>query len=383
MPIYQRLVYFDEMFSTLTNDPIIINNIPNETEEDKQNIEQTISARYKSDMITLLPTCRCGETKGEFLIGTVCDTCNTKVKPIIEDEIEPSVWFAKPIGVTKLINPIVLIILRNRFRKSGFDVIQWLIDVKYTTAVKVPKVVNTISQSGIQKGYNNFVENFDSILEYLFSLKEFRLPKKQKDYTIDFIKEYRHLIFSDQIPLPNKSILIIENTNTGRYTIDSYVGAIDAIQMLVSIDRSFYNQNPKIKENRTAKALCKLTDFYLKYLKNNIAKDSGMFRKHIFGSRTNFSFRAVITSITEPHQYDELHIPWGIGLTVLKPHLLNKLIKLGMSMDAATGLLLAHIERYHDLLDKLLQELIDESPGKRLPVLFHRNERYKCSINSL
>lgn len=322
-------------------------------------------------MITLLPSCRCGISKGEFSVGVKCTYCNTTVKSTIENDIEPTIWFRKPYGVNKLISPIIWIMLKMRFKKSGFNIIQWLTDTTYRANVKQPAVVNKIIEAGILRGYNNFVDNFDKIMTYLFSLKDFR--KEGTDYLQILLKEQRHLVFSDYIPIPNKSLLIIEKTNVGVYVDPIIVKAVDAIEMLVSIDKNFHDQNPRVKENRTAKAISKLGDFYESFNKTNLSPKSGQFRRHIFGTRTNFSFRAVISSQTDSHKYNTIEVPWGVGLTAFRQHHINKLLKIGMDLNSAIGLLLGHVGKYHELLDKLLNELITEAGPTGITILLGRN----------
>lgn len=379
MPVFQKLVNFNTLFDQLSEPPVIINDVANTTSVEKEAIQQLVTTRYASDMITLLPSCRCGVTKGEFSLGVVCTYCGTVVKSSIENDIEPSVWFRRPHGVEKLMSPIIWIMLKNRFRKSGFSIIQWLTDTTYRPQVKQPKVISKLVEAGIQRGYNNFINNFDSIMDYLFELKDLQPQKPQKelrdisDQLRELIKIHRDTIFSDYIPLPNKSIIIIEKTNLATF-VDEIIGqAVDAIEMLVSIDKDFYDQNPKTKENRTAKAMSKLSDFYERFYKDNLAPKEGQLRKHVYGSRTNFSFRAVITSLTDTHELDEIHIPWGIGVTAFRPHLLNKLINMGFDINSAIGLLLGHVEKYNPLLERLLDELISETKHNAIPCIIQRN----------
>lgn len=371
MPVFQRIVDFNQVFMQLSEPPIIINDLVNNSEEDKERIKELVTTRYSSDMITLLPSCRCGATKGEFSVGVKCGFCNTVVRSSVENDIEPTVWFRKPNGVEKLINPIIWIMLKARFKKSGFNIIQWITDTTYRPAVKQPAVINRLVEAGIQRGYNNFVVNFDAVIAYLFTLKDFKRPTE--DHLKQLLSDNRHLIFSDYIPIPNKSLLIIEKTNVGIYVDPIIIKAIDAIEMLVSIDKNFYDQNARVKENRTVKAISKLSDFYEMFFSANLSPKSGQFRRHVFGTRTNFSFRAVITSLTDTHDYDEIHVPWGVGLTAFRPHLLSKLMKMGMDINSAIGLLLGHVEKYHELLDKLLKELIAEAPGGSISCLLQRN----------
>lgn len=371
MPVYQQLSDLNQVFNQLSEPPIIINDLVDSTEEDKEAIKDMITTRYSGDMITLLPSCRCGITKGEFSVGVVCNYCKTAVKSSIENDIEPTIWFRKPVGVSKLISPIIWSMLKARFKKSGFNIIQWLTDTTYRSGVRQPLVINKIVDAGIQRGYNNFVENFDAIMDFLFSLKDFK--KEGEDYLRRLLTEKRHAIFSDYIPIPNKSLLIIEKTNVGIYVDPIIVKAMDAILMLISIDRNFHDQNPRVKENRTAKALSKFAEFNEAFNKTNLSPKSGQFRRHIFGSRTNFAFRAVISSQTDSHKYNTIEAPWGVGLTAFRPHLLNKLHKLGMDNNSAVGLLLGCVEKYHPLLDQLLNELIEEAGEVGLSIILQRN----------
>lgn len=384
MPIYQKLIDFDEVFHTLPITPVIINDLVNETEDDKEFIKNVITTHYSSDMISLVPSCLCGYKKGEYAheFGETCDVCGHPVKSFVEDAILPGVWFRRPKGLehTKLISPIIWIMLKNKFSKSGFNIIQWLADTKYRPNVNPPKILEEIIASGIQRGYSAFVNNFDIIIDYLYSLKDFRPKKGKRDFLYDLLKDNKNCIFSEYIPLPNKSLLVINKTNVGNFGDMTIMKAIDAIQMLVSIDKNFWNQSVVAKENRTIKAIVALSSFYEDYFKNSLAPKPGQFRKHIFATRTIFSGRAVITSLTGRHEYDELHIPWGMALVMFRPHLLNKLGKMGMDLNSATGLLLGSANKYNSILDRFLNELLHEVPSEYnngIPVIFQRSPSLK------
>ena len=81
----------------------------------------------------------------------------------------------------------------------------------------------------------------------------------------------------------------------------------------------------------------------------------------------------MISSITRPHRYDEMEIPWGIGLSVFRIHLYNKLERHGYTPGEAVELLNMHAYKYHPLLDALLQQLIREAPDGRIPCVLQRN----------
>lgn len=370
MPVFQKLIGFDEMFSQLKEPPIIINELVNSTDEEKDKIRNLITTKYSSDMLSILPTCQCGETKGEYSVGVKCPHCGTVVHSVIDEDIEPLVWFRAPRGVRALMNPIIWMMLKNRFRKSGYNIIQWICDTTYRPTVKQPKIINDLMAMGMVRGYNNFVDNFDSIMDLLFSLRDLKTKRTKIDYLANLIKDNRDCIFSQYLPLPNKSLLIIEKTNLGIYVDKTVIGAIDAIEMVVNIDSELIDHSVRVKENRTVKATAKLSEFYEGFFKANLSGKPGVYRKHMYGSRTHFAFRTVVTSLTGDHAYDEIHIPWGVGITAFRTHLMNKLLRRGMDHNSAIGFLYGHVEQYSPMLEEIFNELIAE---KKPTVILQRN----------
>lgn len=372
--ISQELVNFDQLFSTLKTSPVIINDVMETSEDEKDALKNMIYTRYNSDLLSNLPACECGNITGEFNIGVYCTNCFSHVKSPIEQDIEPILWMRAPKGVRALINPIVWTMLNQRFSKSGFKVVQWLCDTNYRPQMKMPVAIDTIQQAGIQRGYNNFIENFDTILEFLFNLKDFQLPKKgTRDYLWELLDKSKDCIFSQYLPLPNKSILIIEETNKGTYVDPIVIGAIDAIQTIASIDSDMSPHTLRVKENRTIKTIAELAQFNDDYIRSGLAEKTGVFRKHVFGSRLHFAFRAVISSITDRHEYDEIHIPWGVATSVFRYHIINKLEKLGYSVNDAVGFLNAHARKFNSVLNDIFKELIASSPTKGIKATLGRN----------
>lgn len=372
MSVSLQVVNFDEIFSQLRQPPIIINDIAESTEDEKEGLRSLIFTDYDSDLLKNLPSCECGEIKGEFNIGVHCLNCNTKVSSPLDQELEPILWMRSPQEVQKLINPVIWLMLCQRFTKSGYNVIRWLTDTTYKTSVKPVDVLPELIEVGIQRGYNYFVENFFEIIEYMFNMKKFK-GKDINNELLDLIMANKDCIFSDYIPLPNRSLLVVERTGVGVYVDNVITGAIDAIQTIASIDCSLTKHSVRAKENRTAKTIAGLADFYEQYITNQLGTKHGMFRQHIFGSRAHFSFRAVVTSITDKHEYDEVHIPWPVGISLFRYHLINKLMKLDYSVNAAIALLNTYAKVYNPLIDKIFDELIAESPRKGIDVTLNRN----------
>ncbi len=378
MGVHLQLVDFDDLFFKKGRvEPIIINDFNESSEEERDAFNQKIYTRYCNDLLSNLPSCECGEIVGEHNAGVKCQACGTVVQTPLEQKLESLVWMRAPDGVKALINPLVWTQLSHRFTISGFNIIQWICDTTYNPPNKIPAVVAKLQAAGIIRGYNNFIEHFDSILNMMFSMREFNKGKKIVKGKLDPLQEElqnnKSCVFSQFIPLPNRTLLVIDETNVGIYADPVMVSAINAIRTMVSIDAPMSSHSLRTKENRTVKTLAEMSEFYDGIYRTMMATKEGVFRKHVFGTRSHWSGRAVISSLTDKHKYSELHIPWGIGVTVLRVHLFNKLLRRDYTPNGAIAFLNAFSQKYHPLLDELFTLLIAESPYIGIPVVFQRN----------
>ena len=133
------------------------------------------------------------------------------------------------------------------------------------------------------------------------------------------------------------------------------------------------NATKKKLGKNTAKIISLSANLYIDYVKNFVSKKGGLSRKNIFGTRAHFTFRTVISTLRSEYEYDTIHVPWEIGLTTFRPHVLNKLYALGYNHKDASALVYKSTFNYDPVIDKILQELIEESPHKGIPVLANRN----------
>lgn len=366
MPVYQELEDYNHTFMTLAYEPVIINDLRNQTDEDREQFLSMIMTRYDSDTISLAPVCECGATKGRIYKPHKCPVCGKYPTSVTEDEISPVVWLAKPQGVEKLMNLAVWSMLGKRLTRSGFNFFEWLVDTDYRPSVKYPtKIIESIERLGIKRGYNNFVRNFDRYIDLLFfEVRDLRHRKKNEpDYLYELIRRDRHKIFSDYLPLPNKAMTILEKTNLGRFLDPVMKDVISTFWDLVSIDKDFIPRHERHREKRTVKAICRLAKYHENYCKENYCQKSGLLRRNFAGGRTDYGYRSVIVSITGPHDMREVHAPWRIGLTTFRPIVLNKLLARGWSNKDAVNLIMTHIDKYHPILSEIMDEMIADTPG--------------------
>lgn len=378
MSISQELVNLDKVFHELKRKPTIINDLADISEKERQHIIDLISITYDSDLMKSVASCGCDNIIGQHRIGEVCDICNQECRPPIEQDLEPIVWMRAPKGVKALMNPTIWTMLTQRFEKNGHDIIRWICDSEYKSARKPIKEIEELTRLGFNRSYNWFVDNFDQVMTILFDLPGLRKKPSDKDFSknrdlLELIKLNRDKIFSKHLPLPNKTLLIIEKTHVGTYVDTMIVGAIDAINTIASIDHELCYIKQITRENRTVRALAGMADFYEGFYKDTLGEKYGIARRHMFGTRVNFAFRAVATSITEPHKHDEVHVSWGAAVGAWRYHVCNKLDKIDYMPNEAIGFLNKYSRKHSPLLASIFKTLISETRYGGVPITHGRN----------
>lgn len=391
MPNFLRLKSLDEMFHKSVVKPIIVNDLYSKTEDDRNYFNDLVQQTFTSDVVSLMPSCRCGELKGEHLIntGVTCEECGDTVRQSLEKDIMPALWFRRPQNVEKLMNPIIWIMLDDRFTKSKFRIMLWLTDRNYNPGIKRPPVVDQMIEAGIPRGYNAFVQNFDEIMAFMFKHPDFVVKKTamtdmlllthpSQDPLQQLISDRREDIFSDYLPIMNRTMLVLDKAATGIFVENSIIDIRDALNTMLSIDQDYFDRAPIVIENRTAKIMAMLTDYYRTLFERNLDPKKGLPRKHLYGTRTNLSFRAVITSHEDITRHDEIYVPWCVGMTLFQTHLLNFLMDPdkpygNMTHNQALKFIYQHIYKYHPLFDELFNKMIAESTDGWLPCMMRRN----------
>ena len=375
MGVYLEHVNFDEEFSKLPFSPVIINDCPTVTQQQKEFLDNLIYKRFETDLLSNEPSCECGAVTGRYRLHSVCHNCGTPVEDAMEQELRPLVWIRSPHGVQKLMNPIILTKLLNYFNKSNFSLIEWMINTDYVSSGQKPAYLDSLLAMGVRRGYNNFITHIEEYMNLIFDLKVFKPKKGEHDPLYHLVMKalMEGTLLSSHIPLINRSLLVIEETKVGKWVDPIVMGAIDSIRTVSSIDDPIMTFTPRQKENRIAKSLIALSNYYYETLDKVLSGKPGMFRKHVFGTRNNFSMRNVITSLTKAHRYDELHVPWGSAVTTFRLHLMNKLLKRGMVANQAIALLNQCVYRYDPLIGQLFDELFAESRDGGFVCCFQRN----------
>lgn len=341
-------------------------------------IHKTIYTRHTPDMLSNEPTCGiCKKWRGEFRKGTICPHCHTEVRDVVAEELETVTWIRAPHGVDGLFNPIVWTMLSERFSIGSFNLIQYLTDPQYRPPEnQVGKFAPIIDQMPFDRGLNNFIRNWEGpngIKEFLFSLSIFKSRVKGRvatDFLRRMLDENPNALFATHLPIPHRSLLVVEDGTSGGVYLDEFTPkAINAVLTLAGIDtpstKGELTTSQRLRESRAVRAVARLAEYYYYVCSKRLAKKEGIFRKHVFATRSHFCFRAVVASITSPHHHEQIYIPWGVATSVFQLHLTNKLYRYGFTPNEAQDFLHRYATTYHPLMEHLFNELIAESPDPR------------------
>lgn len=370
MPNIAELVDHQAVYDELIENgvaPVIINDLPSATEDDRKRIKELTITQLSSDTISLVPTCgvSCNKTRGRYAIGTTCPHCGNVVESTVADNAKSVLWLRAPKGVNTMMTPVMTRMLSSYFTKAGYDAIAWLTDSGYSPVSRVPLEIEKLARRNHGRDLNYFSENFDQILADLMDI----FPEKSNrpyNELHRFIQENRHKIFSRYLPLPSKNLFVVNKTVLGVYMELSIQDSLDIIYHFVSIDRDFYDRSPKVIMNRTARCLYRQSLFYDSYIRTNMQPKPAHMRRHLYGSRNVFSGRAVIISMTDPHRYDTVGIPWRMAVPMFQHDLSGILQREGMTHNEALGHIMRHVCVYDERICRHLKDIFSQaSTSKR------------------
>lgn len=360
----------DAAYKANANRILVINDLPSETEEDRKLINDIILTTYDAtDVLSAIPQCVCGNLTMGFRLGKICELCHTSVERPTEGLVENRVWIKAPSQILGFIDPHIWNILEARLGK--YSILEWMTNPATSPPNKTSKSIMDkiyyLESIGWKRGLNNFIRNIDWFIEILP-----KLTNKPCHDLQEKLRRCKGTMFPKYMPLPTRLLMVVDKTAVGTFTEAQISFAVDAARTISTLSRntsltSSYVERKVVTVNRN------LCNYYRETNKTSLKSKSGWLRGQIFSSRSNWCSRSVICSNHEPHMYDEILIPWNVGVEVYKFHLYGKLARMGVSLREVYALIETSGQRYSPILDKLLKELIDESPDKALNVIMQRN----------
>lgn len=373
MGVHIEAISHEERFNTLQHQPVIVNDYDITSEEDKLALNDMLFTEYDSDTLSAVPSCTCGHLTGGEYEGMVCRECHAEVRSITERPLESVLWLRVPEGIHAFISPAAWRKLAKLLHIPNFDTMTYLTDPQYQWKAN-SRVVQKFLELDLPRGLNAFYEHFDRIIEAIFASSILKVSIRD-DIGPKWIAKHRDKIFTRYLPIPSKMVFVVEKSAIGQsmYADLKMKGCLDAIRTISSIETATLGVSDRVKNARTVKAIKQLADFYYQFYKANISGKPGWLRKSVYGSRLDFTARAVISSVFGPHAYDELILPWGLSVELMRLHLMSKLLRRGYAPNAAKAKINESIRQYDPLISELLDELINETRDGYLNVLLQRN----------
>ena len=388
MGIVGHFCNFDQDFANLDHKVRIINDASTFSANDRESLARQLHILQDTRALSTAPECdpACGKLKSAMNWGKVCQHCGSQVLFPYERSLDPIAWMRAPRGIDSFIQPNLLLMLRNTFSSKAykFDFIEWYINPHYQYSVKPNELA--LLESWIaaaphkrKRGWNGFTRNFNELFEFLSNMKCFA----SKDAMILGIKlileKYPECMFPRHIPLLNRSLVAVDQNEMGRFSDDTAIMMTEAATFIMGIDNELFQTPQHLIEARTAKAMLRLSTYANMVYGGIVTLKSGLYRRQLFGTRSHWAARGVIVSITDPHDYEGLHLPWRCGVGMLQLHLINLMLKPTRSgkprftYSQIWNKLSEASLNYESTIDEMFHELIGDVSHRRAPLFFQRN----------
>lgn len=307
-------------------------------------------------------SCGCGKYQTEFNHNRTCEECNEKVEfkglmltregwidlhvPIIHPVFFQ--YIRRIIGTTNLHN-----ILQYKPKRSieGF-----IIDVQ--------------EENYFNSGMEYFISNFEEILNY-YMCKRKTSKETERQHSYEFILENKELIFITKFPVINSRLRPAMLLN-GEFTFDEITNLYNSI---IRNSEELKN-SPQIQiDKQNVLDLCfknqyLVNDVYDRIL-DNLSNKEGFIRGSLIGNRLNLTSRSVIAPLSSGYSMDECLLPYRTSIELLKPIIIQKLIKIKkVTITKANQLWFEATLKYSSLIHTLMNEIISYSTVR---ILLNRN----------
>lgn len=376
----------EALFQQVKDKAIVLNDIPYETEEDRNNFDRLIMTTYENtNVLSSIPRCACPEPKlmGMVKLGQYCPSCKTTVQMPAENDIIHDVWLRAPEGVVGFISPKIWIELSSVLSPGTFNLLEWICDPTMRLPDNHPRPtdrmrVAVMERVGFPRGVNGLANNLEWFIDLLPQLSIRHCEQIQRS-----LRRNKDIMFSKHIPMPTRVMMVLEKTNRGTYAQLPISAAADSARTIAGLNKELGAVSIRQLEKLTTKVMKNMGDYYINMDESVVGKKKAWLRGHVLRSRNNFCWRGVITSNVNPHYYRALEIPWEIGAEIFKWHLVNFLTKKkGFTITAAYALVESHARMYHKLLDEGFHYIIDNvhQDDKTIPELSSkvRTQGFPC-----
>lgn len=376
-----ELVNYDKMFYDDPDAFVIECGADTVLVKDQMSQHKLLFFQDGSKDLSNISSCECGHVTGNYMAGSICPLCHTEVRTNFAEELKFKAWLEIPDFLPPLLHPEVYLVLDNwlgSFSKSEGRILEVLLNPD----LPLPEEYRGI----LGQGFWFFYKNFNKIVNFFATqYKKLNTPEYRKKtvYILQFLEKNADRLFLRHIPSLNSSLHLSTQSGSITYS-DNVVKYI--IQAKIELNQLIYvHFNAPYAENYVDKRMNAVYNAFREYttaiLNEKILKKAGFIRKHLLGARMYYSGRAVIVPIFDVHEYDEIYMPWLMGVQALKLEIINVLMnRMHKTEREALEIHEKALARFDPVVYGIMNTLIAECPcvtasGKKtgLPILMGRN----------
>lgn len=248
-------------------------------------------------------SCNCGHLTSRFDEGDVCEECGTVCKEVFGVDLNKYGWIL--LGDYYVIQPNAYEMIKSVVGAKNLEkMIKYQVSIGIEgNQVDLDTKLKPIPYQNI--GMIEFKRKFEEIMNYYGSIKSNKYEKAM------FLIKNKNRVFTNVIPV--YSSLLRPAYSSGKRKMFSYDKLNSHITAILS--------NVKLLNNGTSKRLKNggdvtllwaiqesLQEFYHMTITTKISGKSKIIRNSILSTRTSFSSRAVITSLTDPKYIGMDHV---------------------------------------------------------------------------
>ncbi|QDH47039.1 putative RNA polymerase beta prime subunit [Aeromonas phage LAh10] len=371
--IYPHFENYDQRHDNCTTLPIYLNDHDFRIEEDRERIVQALRTEYEGNTFDTVAVCSpsCGKYRGNMYLnsGIVCDVCGETPSRPLSEQIETKVWLRTPPRVSGFLSPAIYEVFLSKLKTKTpkINFVQYWMDEGYrrdkrfrdpvgeTPAYKMAQKLNAFSSAiGIDFGYNNFIDNIDTIINAAVT-QDFMgildLNEVQRDHCTRFWAKYKGFAVSNFLPLPNKIATVIESDQRDRYVNKEKT---DLEKIFFTIADMYHEMDHRSVQNEVlfGKNYFEMQAVMLKVMKEILFKKKGMFRYHAGAGKLPFTGRSIITGESGVCRSDTVVVPWLYGITCLNHHLTNWLYRRGYTPKAVKRIIRESANFRHPVIEE-------------------------------
>jgi len=374
MYVLPKILNLDDMFARTSNTTVFNELMFDHTPEQIIDILCDVS----NDKTDTVATCDCDDGLGKvgnYYEGMVCPRCKSVCTASLFSIIKNDTWLEIPKSIKKVLHPHVYTMLSKWAGKNSKNLLHMdtILDLK---AELDPK----ISPHILGQGFNYFYDNFDSIINYFAHIHA------KKDVTpvmLKFLQDNSANLWCTKLPTISKILQPVTKANDFvRYVDTDIKNLIKAILNLNGVLLS--EKMMKFSVDHVERNFFPVYSAFISYVQsisaNKLAKKPSLLRKHIFGARMDCTGRSVAIPIVVNHECEDVYLPWKLGISIYKYHILSMLVNRYNYKEAdAYNKISEAMNIYDHEIDIIMQTLIAECPYKGLPILMNRNPSLKIA----